>query len=320
MPYCSSDSWSGNRSNATSFGFFFRGKVILQSILEDLKGRIQASSKKGLTEVILSGISAGGMGVLTNIDFVRRLIHKTMPSVRVIGMMDGGWFLDAVPFGYCEYAGTDKDITDCLEELADGRLVSIGEQARLGYELWTGQVDDSCREANPHHPHLCYLADSAFAYVSTPTVVHEFQTDCWQMMYNGVQAVTSPKIWCSKYAHNGSVHLNQSQQIYVKNFKKLLRGSLVKNIGPPHALFSPACMRHASWLGPSFTQLRLPSTGMRRGDKASGGNWGIATSSQRRSVNLSLSDVLGEFIAGSPLQVVDGCSGRLDCTPGCYLQ
>lgn len=64
--YCSSDGYMGNlaASNAT-WGFHFRGQKLIRAMLKDLRKKYDLSSA---TLIVFAGESAGGRGVMTNID------------------------------------------------------------------------------------------------------------------------------------------------------------------------------------------------------------------------------------------------------------
>ena len=102
VPYCSSDLWLGLKTNPkkpfhfvsdTSVdNFSFRGQTIFRSVFEDLLQRHNFSQAE---EIVLSGSSAGGIGVLNHADWVlnhvikSRGLNATMKSI-----VDSGWFID----------------------------------------------------------------------------------------------------------------------------------------------------------------------------------------------------------------------------------
>lgn len=73
VPYCSSDSWSGTKSIPDSRdGWRFMGSLIVRQVISDLiplgLGNTQGS------ELLLAGSSAGGVGVMLNLDKVRHFL------------------------------------------------------------------------------------------------------------------------------------------------------------------------------------------------------------------------------------------------------
>ena len=114
IPYCSSDVWLGNDSRvnfegksgnadtpcecfdtkcfeysatATGLQFTFRGKVIFQSVMEDLDHTYNLTNA---SEIVLIGSSAGGVGVLNLAKWVTERFPE--PSVKVI--TDSAWFIN----------------------------------------------------------------------------------------------------------------------------------------------------------------------------------------------------------------------------------
>ena len=65
IPYCSQDLFSGTRESTSpdTFGLYFSGHLIFESILQTLKDQYALDAA---TEVILTGVSAGGIGAWLN--------------------------------------------------------------------------------------------------------------------------------------------------------------------------------------------------------------------------------------------------------------
>lgn len=156
VPYCSSDGWSGDRaaSSATN-GMAFRGLRIVQGVIAQLKNSSLTPSPNlnDATSVLFTGTSAGGAGVLVNLDWVTTQV----PQAVVKGINDAGWLLDIAPY--------------------DTGLSSASDRFTLGYSFWTATVDSSCAAAYPATPYLCYFGVYAYPYISTPMAVQMAQRD-----------------------------------------------------------------------------------------------------------------------------------------------
>ena len=108
VPYCSSDAWLANRSNPirTSIAefseerdadnFVYKGRVIFQAVFEEL---LQYHNLSIASELVLVGSSAGGIGVLNNLGWVKeRLGNASAWNIRILTIIDSAWF---IPFsGY----------------------------------------------------------------------------------------------------------------------------------------------------------------------------------------------------------------------------
>lgn len=139
VPYCSSDSWSGSSPAGSTSRFAFMGSVILQEVLRDLlpQGLLNAS------KLMLTGSSAGGTGVMLNLDRVTDFLSLQGSTAEVRGVTDSGWFLDNVP-----YAPADcQDPQRCAPTTA----------VQLGHALWNAQVPSACKAQYAAQPWRCYF-------------------------------------------------------------------------------------------------------------------------------------------------------------------
>ncbi|KAE8300939.1 Carboxylesterase notum2 [Larimichthys crocea] len=111
IPYCSSDVWSGTGPaptppprlrqgrekerdrNANATEYTFMGSLIVREVIKDLipKGIKQAKV------VMLSGTSAGGTGVLLNIERVASQLEQLGADAQVRGLVDSGLWNGVVP-------------------------------------------------------------------------------------------------------------------------------------------------------------------------------------------------------------------------------
>jgi hypothetical protein len=83
-PYCSQDLHSGQVTTASdeSFGLYFAGHLILAATLDNLDKLHNLTSA---TEIIICGVSAGGIGVWMNVDYVaQRYDHETVSTSIII--------------------------------------------------------------------------------------------------------------------------------------------------------------------------------------------------------------------------------------------
>lgn len=74
VPYCSSDSWSGSRTKPESRDSFrFMGSLIVRQVMADLIP-LGLGNSQG-TDLLMAGSSAGGLGVMLNIDRVKTFLQ-----------------------------------------------------------------------------------------------------------------------------------------------------------------------------------------------------------------------------------------------------
>jgi len=163
--YCSSDLWSGDRgaSEATG-GRQFRGARIFQAVIEDLMDPAvtPSPSLSQARQVLFSGSSAGGAGVLVHLDW----LAGQLPGAAIWGVDDAGWFVDVNPIG--------------------PSVPSPRQMTQQAYMFWGGRVDASCAAANPGSEGVCYLGPVVYPYIQTPLFVQIAQYDGPQLVGLGI--------------------------------------------------------------------------------------------------------------------------------------
>lgn len=115
--------------------FNFMGASIIQQVVRDLVPLGLENS----THLMLTGSSAGGTGVMINLDAVKELLHERLglKHIALRGVSDSGWFLDRIP-----YAPTGKPAVDAI---------------RKGINYWQGKVPKRCKQKYPTEPWRCYF-------------------------------------------------------------------------------------------------------------------------------------------------------------------
>ncbi|KAH1000464.1 hypothetical protein HUJ05_006804, partial [Dendroctonus ponderosae] len=222
VPYCSSDSWSGSKKLDKRGLFSFMGSSIVLQVVRDLlplglenstdlllAGTALKSCNPRSRSLILNigaGSSAGGTGVMINLDFVEELLHEQMnrTKIRVKGVTDSGWFLDRTPF-----APTNKPAVEAI---------------RKGMDLWQGRVPRRCREQYLDEPWRCY-----FGYRIYPTL--KVQLFVFQWLFDEAQMD----------ADNVGAPVTKQQWDYIHKMGDALRHSF-QNVS---AVFAPSCISHS---------------------------------------------------------------------------
>jgi len=147
--YCSSDLWSGNRHETRGYRpVQFRGRIILRSIINDLLRNNSSLSESG-TEILLTGWSAGGVGVMVNLDW----LAKRLPKAKVRGLNDAGW--------WPVESKTGQDLEKAVAQ---------------GIPMWGGKPDHDCVVANRKSKSACYVS-TVYPYITTPLFIQESQRD-----------------------------------------------------------------------------------------------------------------------------------------------
>jgi len=162
-PYCSQDLHSGQRTEATddTFGLYFSGHHVLVATLDELD---KLYNLQDATDIVVSGVSAGGIGVWMNLDY----IAQRYPSARVTGVSIAGMYFYAT-----YYAGENH--TD------PGGMADFREAAWPNtYKLYEAFVDADCakaQEATGQSPGNCMILNASYPYLQSDSFVVQAQTD-----------------------------------------------------------------------------------------------------------------------------------------------
>ena len=148
VPYCSSDSWSGTARAKPGNKFSFLGAEILSEVVRELFSWEQLASGR---ELYLVGSSAGGTGVLVNLDSVADLVRNLGGRMRVRGIVDSGWFLDNDPFSGPGKQGSSSS--------------SPADTVSVGAHLWRARVPDACAQHHPGNEWKCFFGYRLYPFI-----------------------------------------------------------------------------------------------------------------------------------------------------------
>nr|CAG4650015.1 EOG090X02ZJ [Sida crystallina] len=205
VPYCSSDSWSGASPAGTTSRFAFMGSVIVQEVLRDLLAQGLTNASK----LMLTGSSAGGIGVLLNLDRATEFLRSQGSTAEVRGIADSGWFLDNVPYAPA----------DCYDPQRCAPITAV----QLGHTLWAGQVPQACKNQYASQPWRCYFGHHLHRTLKTPLFVFQWLFDEAQMTVDNVGPPMSKEQW--DYIH-------------------AVGDDLRRTFANVTAVFAPSCISH----------------------------------------------------------------------------
>ena len=157
VPYCSSDSWSGTRkgSRGSRSERAFMGSYIVREVIKELADYNQLLFGE---ELYLAGSSAGGTGVLVNIDAVSSILSKSKSRILVRGIIDSGWFLDNDPFFNNDASKTGVGPS------------SVKHALQKGVKLWNARVPSACATEYPDMWE-CFLGYKVFPFIKSKYVL-----------------------------------------------------------------------------------------------------------------------------------------------------
>ena len=225
LHYCDGASYVGN---ATAPGYlpgkprsqplFYRGARVLTAAIQHL---LEHAGLGTAEDVVVSGTSAGGLGVYLNIDRIAALIHATNPRARVRGLASAGYFIET---------GSDfaTEITAlALEQNATPALNRQCVERALG----------EGRNATD-----CFFAQHAAEFIATPTFALQSRFDTWQLAH---------------IAHTSAANVS-GVEAYGKVIKGALApllaaAEVTSGSAPKHAVWLSSCETHGLAIVPFWT-------------------------------------------------------------------
>jgi hypothetical protein len=170
MPYGDGASFSGYRAdpypvsaNSTE-RLYFRG-------YKNLEATIDWALQHGLanaTELVVTGVSAGGLSSFLHMDLISARVKAVNPAINVRGAPVVGFFLDHANFAN----STAASYTTQMAYIYHMQNLTFGSD---------GGLMDSCKAAFPKTPHYCFMSPHMQRFVKTPFFVFNSRFDLWQL-------------------------------------------------------------------------------------------------------------------------------------------
>lgn len=229
IPYCSSDAWSGNASRwETGERFSFLGTRILVRVIDELLQEGLYHAK----HLLLAGSSAGGIGVILNLDRLATRLKESGSKVRVRGLADSGWYLPR------NLTGSGKGATNKRCLVGEGRNCEPAKAIKKGMAYWRGVVPDDCARRNPNEKWKCYFGEHVYSSdIQSPKHSPLF---VFQWLYDVVQLA-----WIVSGSYNIGELTPREEKIVTKNLHLLGKNLTISLNRLDHcAVFAPSCLSH----------------------------------------------------------------------------
>lgn len=235
IKYCSGDLHMGlqNATSETLPGLRFSGHRIIEAVLATLQAEDTFPELAKAELVVWSGESAGGLGCVSTVDFVR----DSLPGVKyVVGMPLGGFYFsndapyngsDPAPTSYIPWAYSDLETY---------------------HTLWSAFVPTRCAaSASGGRLWRCMFADTSYHTIASPMFVVESQTDRVVMpLHDGLPALwDAPPYRCLR---GGAATCPPDEVIFMEGWsKKMLQSTAAVAASDRDGIFLPACLIHTSF-------------------------------------------------------------------------
>ena len=241
IEYCSSDGWTGaaaaqNVDASNVHHWAFQGRAIIAAVIDELSTYGLAAGD----EVLLTGGSAGGVGVYNNVDDVRALLPA---SIRLVALADAGFILD--------YPALDPDT---MQESTDApTLIEAGAIEAAG--VWSGHGNTRCEAAATTDTERAACRGGAAmlggSYVQTPMLVRQSQLDHVQLDRLIPADLVSQ--------HGGAVDAYRGR--FAARMRDVL-GALPLATSPHYAEFSTFDQQHVMITGPAWKTITVDGTAL----------------------------------------------------------
>ena len=165
--YCDGTSFSSSNDDRID-GLHFNGLDILNAVQDDLSNKIFTD----LSEVVIGGSSAGGLAVYLHLDWWAEKLASVNPAMKVVGLPDGGFFLDYTVAATSNYS-YDADLRQGFND--------------FNCKSGVNQLCVASKIANNQPVSDCYFAEHTLPFITTPIFIFQTVFDSWQLQWeNGM--------------------------------------------------------------------------------------------------------------------------------------
>jgi len=227
VAYCSGDVYLGRAEDKDANALWHDGAYIVQAVLSEL---IRAYGLADADIIVLAGRSAGGIGLIAQIDswadFIRSKLSPAQQSlVKIVG----------APFAGFHYFHDDKQTYEAEDDKS--RFVPWNEESFKRYlAYWHGDssLPRACVDQHADAPWQCVVANASFPYTRTPLFFSQALTDSVVMhLHDNFDG--------GAFEHKEQVEFAQNWGGYMRNVLKPVLDH------PTSGLFAAACYIHTDF-------------------------------------------------------------------------
>jgi len=234
MNYCDGGSFSSDSEGTfDSQKLYFRGRDIRNAIVHSLLVR---HDMKIASEIVVAGLSAGGLGVFLGLDSIAAQIAALNNRAVVVGLPDSGVFLDQA-----------SPLTQFSPELfQSSRKFPLDGGGRIDYGFAMRQLNkmmrlergsnDVCVSNSPRY-RPCIFAQHIAPYISTPFFLINSMYDTWSIKNVYGSMLAGDRVGINLFGYNTSTAIRK----IVSDKSGIATGSKV-----PRGAFVDSCARHTT--------------------------------------------------------------------------
>ena len=239
--YCDGGSYAGNADVEVNDKILhFRGMQNRKATIHDL---LVKHGMGNASEVLISGCSAGGLGVLLGIDDIAADIERFAGTpIPVKGLVDSGFFVD-YSYGQNDFESKKHNYQEALTPTG---ALDYAYAMRNVFEFMnlSAGADPDClasQIATGQPPSSCIFAEVVGKYIQTPLFFLQSQYDSWQMWH--VMGKSSNTTAVNEFGGKLKLAIRNLVATSAEGGKGGVSGQ-TKSHYPQHGAFVDSCEHH----------------------------------------------------------------------------
>ena len=237
LPYCSGDVWGGSATSNTTnplFPYYFAGYNITLATINHL---ISTQNFSAATDIVLSGTSAGGIGVFVHVDN----FAAAVPTARTVGYPQAGWFSVGLEFQQWAYGASAASATSTVPRpYYDSVLFQVLQPMFTTFNFVSNPACAAYFIGTLNQPlniTQCANMPVLYRFVRSPMFILENKFDAFQISYLNVVPLTA-----AYYQQTVNYLIYYGQQMITS-----IATAVATKSNSADAYFIPSCFQHPTY-------------------------------------------------------------------------
>lgn len=176
VKYCDGASYAGNTIQIyNNKPLYFKG---MHNRDETIRHLLDVHGMSSATEIVISGCSAGGLGIYLGIDQMADIVHTKAPQAKLRAMSDSGFFPD---YTSDEHWQSENEYPEAL--INNVMDYSQSMKNVFHFTNMSAGAHPACIQHNTEHPELCVFAEYLTPHINTPLFALQPRHDHWQIWH-----------------------------------------------------------------------------------------------------------------------------------------
>lgn len=177
--YCDGSSYAGNADyNYKNKNLYFRGKYNRDATILSLLHHYGMSKA---SEVLISGCSAGALGIYLGIDHITKLIKSVNSTIIVKGYADSGYFMN---YSSSSIITNNYQLSyDAIHPIHKNLDYNYGMKNIFQWMNITSGANQKCIKNNMNQRENCIFSYFLLPHITTPLFITQPLYDSWQIVH-----------------------------------------------------------------------------------------------------------------------------------------